>query len=208
VDPHPDVGDVQHLGDEVREHREAQIPMGHGRPERALRGHVRIDVDPLVVVRGLGEKVDLLLVDRLPVARPELPLLRAFELLQGQLGRHVVASSRTRERSALRSTLPTGVSGNDGTRCTSRGYLSPPIRSLLYEISPSASTSWPDRSSTKATTSSPWTSSGRPITPAAATAGCSSSASSTSRGKTLKPPRMIRSFLRSTTEGYPSWRGV
>src|SRR4029453_12101826 len=107
-----------------------QVPVGDGRPERALGSHVRIDVDPLVVVRRFGEEVDLLLVDRLPLARPELAFLGALELGQGQLGRHAVASSRMRERSALRSTLPTGVSGNDGTTCTSRGYLSPPMPSL------------------------------------------------------------------------------
>src|SRR5258707_8161942 len=31
-----------------------------------------IDVDPLVIVRGFGEEIDLLLRDGMPVARPEL----------------------------------------------------------------------------------------------------------------------------------------
>ncbi len=44
-------------------------------PERPLSGHLRVDVDPLVVVRRLGEEIDLLLVDGLPVARPELELV-------------------------------------------------------------------------------------------------------------------------------------
>ncbi len=97
--------------------------MRDGCPERPLSGHLRVDVDPLVVVRRLGEEIDLLLVDRFPVARPELELFGGLELGQGQLGAHAVASSRSRSRSFLRSTFPTGVSGRDGTTCTSRGYL-------------------------------------------------------------------------------------
>jgi hypothetical protein len=43
-----------------------------GGAERALSGRLRIDVDPLMVVRCLGEEVDLALVDRLPLARAEV----------------------------------------------------------------------------------------------------------------------------------------
>src|SRR5260370_469926 len=52
----------------------------------------------------------------------------------------------------------------------------------------------PSRSWTKATTSSPYFLSGRPTTAAASTSGCRSRTSSTSRGYTLYPPRMIRSL--------------
>jgi len=99
-------------------------------------------------------------------------------------------------RSDLRSTLPTGVSGTSETIRTSRGYLYAPTRSFANATSSSEVAS--PRSDTNATTSSPCRASGRPTTPTSETAGCSSRTSSTSRGKTLKPPRMIRSFFRST----------
>ena len=46
---------------------------------------------------------------------------RALELRQGELGGH--ALTVTFARRALRSSLPTGVSGSEPTTCTSRGYL-------------------------------------------------------------------------------------
>ena len=102
-------------------------------------------------------------------------------------------------RSFLRSSLPTLVSGTMGTIVISRGYLLAARCRLACSVSSSAVASAPGRSDTNATTSSPSRASGRPTTPACATAGWASSTSSTSRGKTLKPPRRIRSFLRSTT---------
>ena len=45
------------------------------RAERApLRGHVRVDVDPLVVTGRLREQVDVALLDRVPLAGAELAL--------------------------------------------------------------------------------------------------------------------------------------
>src|SRR5262249_43735171 len=104
-----------------------------------------------------------------------------------------------RVRSRLRSTLPTLVSGMASSTCTSRGYLVAARRVLAWATRSAGAAAVPGRSATYATTSSPSRGSGRPTTAAIATAGWASSTSSTSRGNTLKPPRMIRSFFRSTT---------
>ena len=45
--------------------------------ERALAGRLRVDVDPLMVARRLGEEVDLPLVDPVPRARAEVELVPA-----------------------------------------------------------------------------------------------------------------------------------
>ena len=95
--------------------------MGDGRPERPLRGALGIDVDPLVVAGRLGEQLDRALLDRHPLARLELEVGRALQLGERELGGHALTA--TCARRALRSSLPTGVSGSDETTCTSRGYL-------------------------------------------------------------------------------------
>jgi hypothetical protein len=43
-----------------------------GAAEGALLGALGVDVDPLIVTRGLGEAVDALLVDLEPLARAEV----------------------------------------------------------------------------------------------------------------------------------------
>ena len=46
--------------------------MGDGGAEGPRRGPLGIDVDPLVVAGGIGEEVDLRLVDHVPVGEPEV----------------------------------------------------------------------------------------------------------------------------------------
>src|SRR5262245_9646608 len=190
VDAHDGVGDGDDLAQQHRQQRERQVAVRNRRAEGTVRGRLGIDVNPLVITGRLGEQVDLLLRDLVPLARAEVAPGPGFELGKRQRRRH------SSSRKAFRSALPTGVNGSASTTWISRGYLYPPRRFLANaSSSPSSSV---EVIVTNATTSSPYTSSGRPSTQALATAGCSSSASSTSRGKTLKPPRMIRSFLRST----------
>src|SRR5205807_305788 len=61
----------------------------------------------------------------------------------------------TSERSAFRSTFPTGVRGTFGTIRTSRGYFVAASRSLANSTSSSAPACRPGCNATKATTSSP-----------------------------------------------------
>src|SRR5271165_1898564 len=78
--------------------------------------------------------------------------------------------------------LATLVSGTAGTIVICRGYLWAARCCLVYWVSSAAVTSAPGRGDTNGTTSSPSRASGRPTTPAWATAGWATSTSSTSRG--------------------------
>lgn len=62
VDAHP----------EIREQRQGQVAVGDGAPERPLLGPLHVDVDPLVVTGGVGERVDPVLVDLQPFAGTDL----------------------------------------------------------------------------------------------------------------------------------------
>ena len=73
VDQHLHVVDLQNLSPEVGEHRKVQVAVRNGRFIRAFRpGALRVHVNPLVVERGVGEKVDLLLRDRQVVGNTQL----------------------------------------------------------------------------------------------------------------------------------------
>ena len=65
-----------------------------------------------------------------------------------------------------------------------------------WAIRAAASAVAPGRSTTHAVTCSPHRGCGTPATAASATAGCLSSAASTSRGYTFSPPEMISSLIR------------
>ena len=82
-------------------------------------------------------------------------------------------------------------------KSTDLGAFIEPTPSLAQAIRASAPTEAPGLSCTQALTASPHFSSGTPITAQSCTAGCFISALSTSKGKMLKPPEMIRSRLRS-----------
>ena len=59
--------------------------MGDGAAERAVRGALEVDVDPLVVTGRLGEGVDALLLHDQPGARAQLGADGTFDL--GQVNR-------------------------------------------------------------------------------------------------------------------------
>src|SRR5262249_9288086 len=103
-----------------------------------------------------------------------------------------------------RSSLPVGPVGRASTNQIRRGYLYAATRPFTNCFSSSGSADAPAFRTTAAPTSSPSDSCGMPVTTTAATAGCSCSAPSTPRGETLYPPRMIKAFLRSTAQKYPS----
>ena len=64
--------------------------MGDGRAEWRFRGALRIDVNPLIVVRRLGEIVDTLLCNRQSISHGHFfadPLVQLFAILK-RLNRH------------------------------------------------------------------------------------------------------------------------
>src|SRR5207302_4891558 len=76
VDAHGGVGDRHDFAEQHRQHRQGQVTVRDGGAERAVRGGFGIDMDPLVVTGRLGEEIDLVLRDLVPVARAELALAR------------------------------------------------------------------------------------------------------------------------------------
>ena len=67
-----------------------QVAVGDGAAERALRRALLVDVDPLVVVGGVGEQVDAVLVDLEPVAGAEVLAHGGGELVDVGEGAHGV----------------------------------------------------------------------------------------------------------------------
>src|SRR5712692_6717815 len=53
IDAHDRVADRHDLAEQHRQHRQDQVTVGDGRAERAVRGGLGIDVDPLVVAGSL-----------------------------------------------------------------------------------------------------------------------------------------------------------
>jgi hypothetical protein len=82
-------------------------------------------------------------------------------------------------------------------KSTDFGAFIAPTMPRAQAISSSAPACAPGLSCTQALTASPHLESGTPMTAQSCTAGCRISALSTSNGKMLKPPEMIRSRLRS-----------
>src|ERR1035441_8419361 len=68
VDAHGDALHHQDLSQEHRREGERQVAVGDGGAERAALRPLGIHVDPLVVAGGVGEQVDLVLVDAMPLA--------------------------------------------------------------------------------------------------------------------------------------------
>src|SRR2546429_3977156 len=104
--PHEDGRDETHLVDAVVDrHREAFVPgdlgqeeagqrqrevtVGDGAAERTFLGPLDVDVDPLVVAGGLGERVDPLLGDLQPVAVAEVLALGPLHALDAVEHPHV-----------------------------------------------------------------------------------------------------------------------
>ncbi len=74
--------DVIDLLSEHRQQRQRQVAVGDGSAERALLGRLDVDVDPLLVSGRVGERVDLRLVDRVPVTRTDLFTDDCLELVE------------------------------------------------------------------------------------------------------------------------------
>ena len=72
VDAHRDAVDEEDLAEQYRGQRQGQVAVGDGPAEGAVLGRLGVDVDPLVVARGIGEEVDLCLVDEVPLAVAEM----------------------------------------------------------------------------------------------------------------------------------------
>src|SRR3954447_21698646 len=81
--------DTHQLGVEHRDQREREISVRDGPSEGPRLGALDVDVDPLVVVGGVGELVDTLLGDLEPVGGPDLLADRGFELSDVGEGAHV-----------------------------------------------------------------------------------------------------------------------
>jgi hypothetical protein len=101
-------------------------------------------------------------------------------------------------RNACLSTFPSAVVGRASRRWTDFGACTGPFSSRTCAVSSLGVAMAPGRSTTAAVTASPHFSSGSPNTAAIATASWLVRASSISREKTLKPPLMIMSLIRST----------
>src|SRR5581483_1016223 len=87
VDAHGEALDAPHLRQQVRRQGEGEVSVGDGAAERARLGPLRIDVDPLVVTGGVGELVDLLLGDLVPLARGQRladQLAQALDAVHGR----------------------------------------------------------------------------------------------------------------------------
>ena len=69
VDAHRDVAHLEQVGEEGVDQREGEVAVGDRPAERPVLGPLGIDVDPLVVAGGVGERVDPLLGDLQPVGR-------------------------------------------------------------------------------------------------------------------------------------------
>ena len=89
VDAHRDVADVHELREEMGRQRHREVAVGDRRAERSRFGAFGVDVDPLVVERGLGEFVDLVLGDRDPVGHAEIGADGAEQVLgRSEVRRH------------------------------------------------------------------------------------------------------------------------
>ena len=103
--------------------------------------------------------------------------------------------------------LPLRVLGRLRRKSISFGATAAPSRLRAWPSNSRRSASpasKPGFSATKAFTTSPAMGSGLPITPASATAGCSISALSTSKGPIRWPEVLMTSSARPTNQKYPS----
>ena len=80
--------EAEDLGGEVGEQAQGEEAVGDGPAEGAGCGSVRVDVDPLVVQRGVGERVDAGLVDHEPLAGADLGAGRCGDVVERGEGAH------------------------------------------------------------------------------------------------------------------------
>ncbi|MNJ51786.1 hypothetical protein D3C77_471010 [compost metagenome] len=103
--------------------------------------------------------------------------------------------------------LPDRVFGSLSLNSISRGAAwadSPSFTNRAMSAFSSSEGSYPSKSEMNALIISPLVGSGFPITPASATAGCSSSLLSTSNGPIRSPEELITSSIRPWNQKYPS----
>src|SRR4029077_2576497 len=105
--------------------------------------------------------------------------------------------------SSRRSSLPTGDFGMVSTNTKRRGRLKAASPDSRQYLSSSCSATGCERL-TKAVTTLPQRSSGKPTTATSSTAGCSDRQLSISTGETFSPPVMIISSTRPVTKRSPS----
>ena len=84
--------DGEDLRAEDRQQREREVAVGDRRPVRAGRGTLGIDVDPLVVAGGVGERVHAFLRDLEPIAVAEVLADSGFDLGDALEYAHVLDS--------------------------------------------------------------------------------------------------------------------
>src|SRR5581483_6105382 len=116
-------------------------------------------------------------------------------------------SSSSRLRSSTRRIFPLRVFGSASTNSISRGYLYGAVTRLQCSCSSPTSVSarsYPVRRTTNAFTIWPRSGSGFPTTALSATAGCSSSALSTSNGPIRYAAERMTSSARPVNHRYPS----
>ena len=92
-----------------------------------------------------------------------------------------------------------GFFGSSATKRTTSGFLKLARRSRQKSVSASGDSDAPGRSTTKAATRWPHSTSGTPTTAASSTEGCDCRTASTSAGAMFSPPRMIMSSWRPAT---------
>ena len=86
IDGHPEpLPEQGALAEEMGQEGEQEESVGHGAAERAFRGLLAVDVDPLAVLRAFGERVDPFLGHGEPVGDADLLSDEALELSGCQL---------------------------------------------------------------------------------------------------------------------------
>mgnify|MGYP006199460479 CR=1 FL=1 len=88
VEPRARRLEAEDLRGEVREQAQGEEPVGDRGAERPRGGRLDVDVDPLVVERGVGEGVDPGLVDAQPVAGADVGARGRGDLVEGGEGAH------------------------------------------------------------------------------------------------------------------------
>src|SRR6266849_3963442 len=124
----------------------------------------------------------------------------AFSLQADPAGRANVAPWDSFSLNTRRKSLPTAVRGNSFTKTTSRGNLYLAILSLQCSINSPEVAVRPGFNTTKALAIWPRSSSGTPITPTSATAGCMARVASISSGPIRYAELLITSSSRETNQ--------
>src|SRR3954447_10478021 len=112
--------ELEHLVVQVRAERQREVAVGDRAPERRVLRALDVHVDPLVVAGDVGERVDVLLCDLVPVGGPERLALGLLELVESGDRPHGRAPyfAPCRRRSCCAT--PPGCSTAASTPCPTR----------------------------------------------------------------------------------------